>query len=388
MRYYIAFSIKLFIIIACVTRVDSVTNKRTINAYNAQLRAVDPLTNILSENDLLDWKGIPITSLLDKSASGTYSSYTVGELAIYYINNNHLQQAKILLEDIISVAVTHRGRIPRRYLERGEAWGSFATNGDASVISIALSKYLLATKDQNNSFRRDVENANIMIQGWLNGKDEVIFKDYKAVTLPYSLINNGEFCFMTDNYPKSKANWRNSISVENEVRRAISIWHFGKKSKAKKLLNKIIDATWKPDKKSFSSGIDPETNLGTNEFARDAFSLLVIAADGMGILNDERRKIFVTAALSKPDFSSPEGFGYNRDDGQGFTSIPEYMYMDVLALRILKQEKLANSLLIKTDELTEEINGGYSTEYSEFPSAITFTMKANALDSLKHNYYF
>jgi hypothetical protein len=72
-------------------------------------------------------------------------------------------------------------------------------------------------------------------------------------------------------------------------------------------LQKLIDASWDGASKQFASGIDVKTLGPTKEYARDAFSLLVLAADKYGLMTAENRSKFTEAARVRPAFSLEDG---------------------------------------------------------------------------------
>lgn len=304
------------------------------------------------------------------------SSYISGEAVMYYINSGNIHQAEIILTSAVEAAIKNNGKIPRLYYWDGTPEWVAATNGDASTISIALGKYLQATsKSGNTPFRQKAQEANAKIQKWLG-----------------SLQTYGDpaFVAMSDDNPLMdgiETRWTTSVSVENNARRIMSL-QYTNPTEWKRQLQKLIDASWDPETKQFASGIDTKTMGPTKEYARDAFSLLVLAADKYGMLNFQNKNRFIQAAQTKPAFSLEDGtFWYSQDHHPDQVSaIPEFMYLDVAAMRVLWLDSLAKKHMELADKSNRDLNGGYSTEYqNENPNAINVVMRENV--TAWKNYY-
>jgi hypothetical protein len=310
------------------------------------------------------------------------SSYISWEAAIYFINEWKLSRAKEILDSAVISAIKNNWRIPRLFYADGNPEGEASTNWDASTISIALWKYIEATKSTpNDKFRKDAIMANEKIQGWLKWLKNVgwlVVMSDKDTTLDWI-----------------QTKWTHSISVENNARMLMSKFYTNEKDQARQTLQKLIDASFNKETKQFSSWVDINTLKHWDEYARDGLSLLVLAADKFWILNKNNNKQrFLTAAKMMPWFTLPDGtFWYSFDHSDpnepGKTSvIPEFMYLDYAALKVQwldNQAKKTYSLAKKADL---ELKWAYSTEYASWdPNAINPIMEMNAAFSKKLNYY-
>ena len=340
-----------------------------------------PLSQELTSLWLLkNWKIYRDTRLASESID-VESAYISWEYALYLINNWKIKQAETVLESAVNSAIKNNGRVSRLYYSDWSSEWEASTNWDASVISIALWKYLEITKNNPTTpFREKAQNANNLIQ------KEFLWK------LKY--VEDKAFTVMSDSNPLMdwiETQWTTSCSVENNARRIISLKYNGDIKEWKRQLEKLIETSRDPNTKQFASWIDISKKPPgpTTEYARDAFSLLVIAADTYWIVDKYKQK-FIQAANQKPAYSLPDGTFWYSFDHQPWKSsaIPEFMQLDVLALNIL----WLNDLSKKHQELAfkshKDLNGRYSTEYSsvDSPNSINLVMIGNTVGRTKSYY--
>ena len=318
-------------------------------------------------------------------------AYPSGELAVHYIINGKLEQARHVLEPAVEAALSANGRLTRWYSPQGEPASqdnpANASNGDASVISIAFGMYLHATATQTSpdGFLTRLQDANLLVQGWLHGRQTVQISNGEIRHLTKGLGGTGVFRYQRED--------RTSISAENEIRRAISLWYADEQEAAKELTLAI----WE----EMAQVVHPNDQLSSDllvgeECARDAFSLIVLAMDGMGIMTSAKREQLERVAIGQPCYvtsTSHQWFGYFREEflagASPFSATPEYMYSDAEALRVLGLDSQMHERKASADKLAEAIGFGYSEEYPNSPrSAITFIMRAIASDALHANHYF
>ncbi len=312
--------------------------------------------------------GIPTLSSSEPDGLVAYPS---AELAIRYINDGDFHSARKILMPAARAAWKGRGRLPRRYDHLGNPKMDDATNGDASVMSIAFSRYLRAfprpVPPWEAQFFSEAEDAEKLLQGWLNGQSSVQTSNHGVVSIDSPLplvpdVGSGVFRLIR---PDSV-----DISAENETRRAIALW-FLNPEEGKALIEAIVAETWDAENAQFRSNIG-----GEGECARDALSLLILAADGMGLMPELSARL-TEAARQMPCYAvdsddrhvgAQPWFGYLDD------AIPEFMYLDAAALARLGLQELAMETVKSADSLTSAINYGYSTKSVEEPSAMTIIM--------------
>ena len=334
----------------------------------------------------------------------TYVLYPASELAIYYLNNGDLDRAGQVLTPAVEVALNkddkldyrgfvRKGWVTRRYRDGNEVEEVDSrlrpTNGDSSVLSIALGMYvqLAAQQGVENAFVTDVADANLLVQGWLNGETQVTLTGGDVVELQASLGSpEAPFRYQRDGNNKS-------VSVENEVRRAISLWYANKKEQAVSLVEAIYDKVIvsEQDGNQLDSGLFTDDKP---QCARDAFSLLVLALDGMGILTEDRQAALLPAATGQPCFESsenPDWYGYISEIKAGNAAIPEFMYTDVEALHALGLAAEAEARKADANALAQAVGYGYSEDYPgerDGRSAITYITRKMATEPSLVNHYF
>ncbi len=337
-----------------------------------------------------------------------WTSYITWEYALALINNWKILEAEKVLKWAVESAKKNNWRLPRLYYADWNWDGLHATNWDVSDISIALWRYINATQnDTSNDFRNKAIEANQLLQKWLNWESGIwhwfnwLEKVWPKVKDSNWSDQNAFRVMSDDNTPFTvnedwviktiETHWKTSISVENESRRLMSVFLSGDKVLAKNSLQTLIDSSWMGEEKwYFSSWIDYNSFKWIDwEVARDALSLMIMAADMMWILDWKNRDKFVKAATKKPWYSlDDETFGFPYDANPNkISKIPEFMYIDVGAMRLLWLNDIAEKYLKLWDKAQEELWWIYSTEYFKLAgfNPIWDIMRFNITNRL--NYY-
>ncbi len=342
------------------------------------------VANPLAQAGVLSEEGAPVFSA---DRSDVLVAYPSGELAIRHLNQGDIARAREILKPAVRAIRLGRGRMPRRYDAAGEPQTTDATNGDSSVMSIALARYVNSVP-ATDAFRSAAADANVLLQAWLAGREtSQPLSDGSVVRIKSPLLRRGLFRPVREGES-------GGISTENEVRRAISMWFTAQSSsdrrageeEARALLRAIASDVWDPSAAVFRSNVRGEASAEDthDECARDALSLLVLAADGMG-LKDELKDDLLEAAEQPPCYTSSEDqawFGYT-----GSGAIPEFMFLDATAMAVLGLDDLARKTEVAAERLSVSIQFGYSTTSPREASAITLIMRGDARAPATNPYF-
>ncbi len=316
-------------------------------------------------------EGIPVLGPSDPDVLVAYPS---AELAIRHMNRRDFARAREILKPAAKAVWKGQGRLPRRYDIEGEPRSDDATNGDSSVMSIAFSRYIREVPDldpyRKDEFTTIAIDSERLLQGWLLGEDSVDTLRDGRIWIDRPLRNSTfhEHSHLETFQPVRPRG--EFISAENEIRRAMSLWFANKKAEAEALIREIRSEIRDDENNIFRSSIG-----GEDECSRDAFSLLVLALDGMELLGPFSKPELLEAARKRPCYTVDSN-GLNPSKvwpwfGYQDAAIPEFMYLDASALAVLGLDDLAAEAIKATDRLVWAIGHGYSSAEHEEPSAIT-----------------